>query len=127
MSQHIKSIQKCKATSYEGRNRERGTIHRRCHKLKYQYSEQSKRKTRLFDLYEEVELDFPDANNLLKKKLVEFEFDNDIHSDEDEIVKSSYVRLKDLTITLKEHLNKGTMIDNDADDLAIKKAVGFYE
>ena len=76
-------------------------------------------------MYDLKQLDFPDVNNMLKKRLFEFEFDNDVESDEDEIAKSSYVRLKDLTVTLKETLNKGTMYDNDKDDLAIKKHVGL--
>lgn len=81
----------------------------------------------MFDMYEQKELDFPDANDLLSKRLQEFEFDNDINSDEDEIAKSSYVRLKDLTISLKDALNKGSMEENDSDDLEIKHAVGLRE
>ena len=71
------------------------------------------------------QLDFIDANKLLGKRLTEYEFDNDIDSDEDEIAKSSYIRLKDLTVTLKEYTNKGMMMENDADDLAIKRHVGL--
>ena len=127
LNQRIRGVQLYKAQTYTPKQRERGLIHRECLKLKYQYPEINKRKTRIFDMYEERELDFPDANKLLKKKLQEFEFDNDIHSDEDEIAKSSYVRLKDLTISLKEKLNKGDILDNDPVDLDIKHHVGLSE
>ena len=55
----------------------------------------------------------------------EYEFDNDIFSDEEEIFTSAYIRLKDLTITLKRKLNKGSIVENDPDDLEIKRAVGI--
>ena len=78
-------------------------------------------------MYEEKELDFQDVNNLLKKKINEYEFDNDINSDEDEIFTSSYIRLKELTIELKNSLNRGELVDNDPDDLEIKRTVGLQE
>lgn len=127
MMQRIKSLQRVRAENYQGRNRQRGRIEPRFLKFRYQGNDKTKRKTRNFQLYDQKELDFPDANNLLKKRLNEFEFDNDVNSDEDEIAKSAYVRLKDLTITLKETLKKGVMLENDADDLEIKKAVGLRE
>ena len=59
--------------------------------------------------------------------MTEYEFDNDIISDEEEIFTSAYLRLKDLTVTLKRKLNKGSLVENDPDDLEIKKTVGVKE
>jgi len=50
----------------KNKERKRGFIERKFIKLKYQEFEKKKRKTRNFDLYNQVELDFPDVNNLLK-------------------------------------------------------------
>lgn len=107
------------------KTRKRGKIDNKFIKLKFQECDKSKRKTTNFHLYDQNELEFIDANNLLNKRLHEFEFDNDINSDEDEIAKSAYVRLKDLTVCLKQTLNKGNILDNDRDDQAIKKHVGL--
>lgn len=125
MMNRIKSVQKCRANNYESKDRKRGKVDTRFIKLQYQNNDRTKRKTKNFNMYDLKQLDFPDVNNMMKKRLFEFEFDNDIESDEDEIAKSSYVRLKDLTVTLKEVLNKGLMYDNDKDDLAIRKHVGL--
>lgn len=128
MMQRIKGIQRVRAEYYnKGIERKRGKVDTKFIKLIYQNTEKNRRKTRNFPMYDQVQLDFPDANNLLKKRLAEFEFDNDMESDEDEIAKSAYVRLKDLTVCLKESLNKGDMLENDHDDIAIKKAVGFRD
>lgn len=132
MQQRIKSLHIAKAKEFSGRQRKRGKVETRFIKLRYQEPKREnegpkKRQTTNFNLYDQKALDFIDANNLLSKKLNEFEFDNDIASDEDEIAKSSYVRLKDLTVCLKQTLNKGLMYDNDADDLAIKRHVGLSE
>lgn len=125
MMNRIKSVQKYRANNYESKDRKRGKVETRFIKLQYQNNDRTKRKTKNFNMYDLKQLDFPDVNNMMKKRLFEFEFDNDIESDEDEIAKSSYVRLKDLTVTLKEVLNKGLMYDNDKDDLAIRKHVGL--
>lgn len=125
MMNRIKSVQKYRANNYIPKDRKRGKVDTRFIKLQSQNNDRTKRKTRNFNMYDQKQLDFPDVNNLINKKLIEFEFDNDIESDEDEITKSSYIRLKDLTVTLKESLNKGKMYDNDKDDLAIKKHVGL--
>lgn len=109
------------------RNKSEIVIHRSVKKFYSQYPFNKTRKTRFFDLYIEKELDFPDDRNLLQKKLQEFEFDNDVDSDEDEIAKSAYIRLKDLTISLKEKLNKENLIDNDPDDVCIKETVGYKD
>jgi hypothetical protein len=127
MMQRIKSMQLARAKMFSGSKKKRGKIDIKFIKLQFQNIERSKRKTKNFHLYDEAQLDFPDANNLMKKRLHQFEFDNDIDSDEDEITKSAYIRLKDLTVTLKETLNKGMMLENDPDDLAIKKHVGYTE
>lgn len=127
MMQRIKSLQRVKAANFTEKERKRGKVDIRFIKLQYQNTERLKRKTKNFNMYDQKQLDFPDANNLLNKKLAEFEFDNDVESDEDEIAKSSYIRLKDLTISLKEALNKGDMLENDSDDMEIKKAVGYSE
>ena len=66
LNERIKSLQKCRAVNYQPKPRVRTVIHRQCLKLYYQAPESSKRKTRIFDSYDENELDFPDANNLLK-------------------------------------------------------------
>lgn len=121
----IKGLQRYRASNYVRKERQRGEIPKKQLKLRYQNPEVAKRKTRVFDMYNQRELDFVDANKLLRKRLAEFEFDNDIDSDEDEIAKSAYVRLKDLTVSLKEALNTGVMLENDPDDLAIKKHVGL--
>lgn len=124
MMKRIKGFQKVRADNYKRKERVRGKIESRFLKLKYQNNKQ-KRKTENFHLYSLDELDFPDVNNLLKKRLYEYEFDNDIESDHDEITKTCYVRLKDLTVSLKEHLEMGEMHENDDDDLAIKEHVGY--
>jgi hypothetical protein len=125
MLNRIKLVQKYRANNNILKDRKRGKVETRFIKLQSQNNDRTKRKTRNFNMYDQKQLDFPDVNNLINKKLIEFEFDNDIESDEDEITKSSYIRLKDLTVTLKEALNKGKMYDNDKDDLAIKKHVGL--
>mmetsp|Transcript_32599 Transcript_32599/g.28860 ORF Transcript_32599/g.28860 Transcript_32599/m.28860 type:complete len:131 (-) Transcript_32599:76-468(-) len=130
MLERIKAFQKCNAQNNDKKKRKRGKIDLRHIKLQYQNTTSKgkiKRKTRNYSLFSQQELDFPDANNLLRKKLVEYEFDNDAESDEDEIAKSSYVRLKDLTICLKEQLDKGHMYDDDDDDRAIKKHYGLAD
>ena len=124
MMKRIKGFQKVRADNYKRKERKRGKIETRFLKLKSQNCKQ-KRKTKNFPLYSLDHLDFPDVNNLLKKRLNEYEFDNDIDSDVDEITKTCYVRLKDLTISLKERLEMGEMYDNDDDDLAIKEHVGY--
>ncbi|CAI2366838.1 unnamed protein product [Moneuplotes crassus] len=124
MMKRIKGFQTARADNYKKKERTRDRIDARFLKLKYQHS-RYKRKTENFNLYSLDQLDFPDVNNLLKKKLFEYEFDNDIESDHDEITKTCYVRLKDLTISLKEHLKMGDMYDNDDDDRAIKEHVGY--
>lgn len=127
--QRISGFQKQRAIVLQNNNNHRKEprqIHKKPLKLNYQYH-QNKRKTRTFDMYEEKELDFQDVNNLLKKRITEYEFDNDINSDEDEIFTSSYIRLKELTIELKNSLNRGELVDNDPDDLEIKRTVGLQE
>ncbi|CAI2368183.1 unnamed protein product [Moneuplotes crassus] len=124
MMKRIKGFQMARAGNYNRKERTRGKIDAKHLKLKYQ-SYKQKRKTKNFNLFSLKQLDFPDANNLLKKKLYEYEFDNDVESDHDEITKTCYVRLKDLTISLKEHLEMGEMYDNDDDDIAIKEHVGY--
>lgn len=119
------SIQRSVAANYQGRDRKRGKVDKRFIKLQSQSRQDVKRKTQNFPMYDMKQLDFIDANKLLSKRLNEYEFDNDIDSDEDEIAKSAYIRLKDLTVTLKEHTNKGVMMENDPDDLAIKRHVGL--
>lgn len=124
MLKRIKCLQTVRSDTYTKKERVRGPVETRYMKLRYQ-SPKQKRKTRNFKLFSLEQLDFPDANNLLKKRLFEYEFDNDIDSDHDEITKTCYVRLKDLTVSLKEQLRMGEMYDNDEDDLAIKEHVGY--
>jgi len=125
MLQRIKSVQKYRAQNYEKKGRKRGKIDKKFTKLIYQDGNKTKRKTKNFPLFDQKQLDFPDANNLLNKKLVVYEYDNDMVSDEDEIAKSSYARLKDLTLTLKEKIHQEYMYPDDPEDIEIKKHVGI--
>ena len=68
--QRILGVQRQRAivqTNLENFKVDHRNVNRKCLKLNWQSPIDRKRKTRLFDLYLEKELSFPDVNNLLRK------------------------------------------------------------
>ena len=65
--QRISGFQKQRAIvlqNSDSHRKEGKQVHKKSLKLNYQYSQNSKRKTRTFDLYDERELDFQDVNTV---------------------------------------------------------------